>query len=277
MIDLKRQLRRASITTCPVPLTHLIGPCNMRRTVTPAASSLSSSSPASLSFWGFSSYHGATAILVIAVTAAGAALHYVYQHHDLSPQKRQSRAYIDALHQIARSAGAVRQISALTPSEAEDDESRYARRHAFFTHFFTHVLGGDQGRYKFIHVTGTKGKGTVCELVRCGLIAHGKRVGTFTSPHLHTVRERIRVNDVLISRADFVRLWHKVHAALVPSGIDDAGPVRCGGTWANFFDKVLGVALAWFVEQQVEYIILEVGIGGRYDPTNFIATPLVCV
>jgi len=154
----------------------------------------------------------------------------------------------------------------------DDDETRYARRDIFFTHFFSNVLGGDQRYYKFVHVTGTKGKGTVCELVRCGLIAHGKRVGTFTSPHLHTVRERIRVNDILISKADFVRLWAKVQKALTDYSTEGGG-----GHWANFFDKVLGVALAWFVEQRVEYIILEVGIGGRYDPTNFIARPAVCV
>lgn len=105
---------------------------------------------------------------------------------------------------------------------------------------------------QFVHVAGTKGKGTVCELVRCGLVAQGKRVGTFTrcvkgrgacarpnptrsqhqyrpspsiytyrvvgclllllrrSPHLHTVRERIRLGDTLIPTADFVRLWDTV-------------------------------------------------------------------
>ena len=104
------------------------------------------------------------------------------------------------------------------------------------------------------------------------MILHGKSVGTFTSSHLHTVREQIRVNDVLIFRADVVHLWVKVQAALTVSSTDGEGWYR-----ANLLDKVLGVTLAWFVEQRVEYIILEVGIGGRYDPTNFIARPAVCV
>ena len=236
----------------------------MRRTFSSSSPSSSSSSP---------SLNPAATAIAVATTAAAAALYFYHQHHH-SPKHRQARAeeraYLDALHHIALSAGAARLGAPISPQQIDDDETRYARRHAFFTHFFTDILGGDQKHYKFVHVTGTKGKGTVCELVRCGLIAHGKRVGTFTSPHLHTVRERIRVNDVLISKADFVRLWAKVQAALTASSTD-------GGCWANFFDKVLGVALAWFVEQRVEYIILEVGIGGRYDPTNFIARPAVCV
>ncbi len=232
----------------------------MRRsnsTSLPSSSSSSSSSSTSLVLVGAG---------VTVLTGAAAALYFHHQYHN-SPKRRAAReeeaAYLAALHHIALSAGAARQ--AQVQHQDDNDETRYARRQAFFTRFFQDVMGGDQAQYKFVHVAGTKGKGTVCELVRCGLIAHGKRVGTFTSPHLHTVRERIRVNDAMIPKAAFVRLWATVQEAL------ETEP------WAMFFDKVLALALAYFVEQRVEYVVLEVGIGGRYDPTNFIAAPGVCV
>ncbi|KAG5186031.1 Mur ligase, partial [Tribonema minus] len=87
----------------------------------------------------------------------------------------------------------------------------------------------------------------------------------FTSPHLHTVRERIRLGAELIPRSDLARIT----ASLVPGF--QAEP------WMIFFDRLLAVALTWFQERGAELVILEAGVGGRYDPTNIILPPALCI
>eukprot|EP01041_Mallomonas_annulata_P001839 gene1839-3561_t len=118
---------------------------------------------------------------------------------------------------------------------------------------------------KFIHVTGTKGKGSVCEYIACGLRNLGFSVGVFSSPHMHTCKERIKINKQLISKEDFERLGNWAFNALRYE------------PWVVFFDFLLAMALRYFSEKNVDYIILEVGIGGRYDSTNIITDPTVCV
>lgn len=86
------------------------------------------------------------------------------------------------------------------------------------------------------------------------------------SPHLHTTRERIRIGHDFISKADFVRLWEETSRLLEGQG-----------DWVLFFDKLLAIALMHFMEEEVEYAILEVGVGGRFDPTNFVERPAVAV
>lgn len=118
---------------------------------------------------------------------------------------------------------------------------------------------------KVVHVAGTKGKGSTVEYISKGLIGNGRSVGVFTSPHMHTARERIRVGKSMISREDMVRYGEEA--------------LRClnGFSWAVFFDLLLVAALKYFEDRKVEYMVLESGIGGRYDTTNFIGHPAACV
>lgn len=118
---------------------------------------------------------------------------------------------------------------------------------------------------KFIHVAGSKGKGSTVEYLAAALRDAGYKVGVFTSPHLHTARERIKIGKELISIDDFVRLGKKSieHMSTKP--------------WAVFFDLLLTTALQYFGEKGVDYIVLEAGIGGRYDSTNFIPSPVASV
>jgi dihydrofolate synthase/folylpolyglutamate synthase len=121
------------------------------------------------------------------------------------------------------------------------------------------------GSCKVVHVAGTKGKGSTVEYISKGLIGNGKSVGIFTSPHMHTARERIRVGRNMISQEDMVRYG------------EDALRCLSGYPWTVFFDLLLVAALKYFDDRKVEYMVLESGIGGRFDTTNFIDTPAVCV
>ena len=111
---------------------------------------------------------------------------------------------------------------------------------------------------KVIHIAGSKGKGSCVEYIAAALRTSNARVGIFTSPHLHTARERIKINTNLISKADLTRIGQMT---LVQTYNE---------CWPVFFDLFLAAAVRYFGEQQVEYVVLETGIGGRYDSTNFL-------
>lgn len=116
---------------------------------------------------------------------------------------------------------------------------------------------------KVIHVAGTKGKGSTCEYLASALTASGYRVGVFTSPHLHTARERIKIGKSLIPMEDLLNYGHEALARLEKH------------SWAVFFDYFLAISLLYFGRQagnnKLDYLIFECGIGGRYDSTNFFA------
>jgi dihydrofolate synthase/folylpolyglutamate synthase len=122
-------------------------------------------------------------------------------------------------------------------------------------------VGNPHDVYPTIHVGGTNGKGSVCTLIAAVLEEAGWKVGLYTSPHLVSFRERIRVNGVPISE-DAVASWTTMLE----------GPIRELG--ATFFEATTAIALADFASRGVEIAVIEVGLGGRLDSTNVI-TPLV--
>ncbi|MGB9473872.1 MAG: folylpolyglutamate synthase/dihydrofolate synthase family protein [Candidatus Udaeobacter sp.] len=112
---------------------------------------------------------------------------------------------------------------------------------------------------KVIHVAGTNGKGSVCAMIDSISRAQGYRTGLFTSPHLVTFRERIRVNGDMISEQD---------VAIGLTRIRDLV-----GNWdphPTFFEVVTALALKHFADTKIEIVILETGLGGRLDATNAI-------
>ncbi|WP_425377198.1 bifunctional folylpolyglutamate synthase/dihydrofolate synthase [Spiroplasma endosymbiont of Aleiodes alternator] len=111
---------------------------------------------------------------------------------------------------------------------------------------------------KYIHVTGTNGKGSVSRLIFAILSQTLKqKIGLFTSPHIEFVNERIIVNDRMISNQDLVRIRDLI--------FDDIEYYQLG-----FFGILTLIALIYFQEQNVQWAIIEVGIGGKIDPTNII-------
>jgi dihydrofolate synthase/folylpolyglutamate synthase len=122
-------------------------------------------------------------------------------------------------------------------------------------------LGSPQRAFPSVLVAGTKGKGSVCALLASILSEAGCRTGLYTSPHLHTFRERIQINGELISEDEVVALvdW------LRPSFDRAPGPT---------FDAITAIAFEHFQRRDVDIAILEVGLGGRSDSTN-VVRPLV--
>ncbi len=123
-------------------------------------------------------------------------------------------------------------------------------------------LGNPQNQYKIIHVAGTNGKGSVCHLCAEVLQTAGYKTGLFISPHLHTPRERVRINGRRISGPDFLHACEKVLASEEEK--------------LSFFEILTAAALVYFAQKKVQYVVLETGLGGRKDPTN-ICTPAACV
>ena len=137
--------------------------------------------------------------------------------------------------------------------------------------FIDQLLGHPHKSYKIIHVAGTNGKGSVSNMLASVLSALGFKVGLYTSPHILDFRERIRVchserskeSPTLISKQDvwnFVQQWQETFDHLDMS----------------FFEITTSMALQWFADQQVDYVVLETGLGGRLDSTN-IVTPVMSV
>ena len=111
-----------------------------------------------------------------------------------------------------------------------------------------------------IHIAGTNGKGSTAAFLASLLKESGKRVGLFTSPHLVTFRERIQINGKYISEDDVVFLGEKVLEAARGLEVE-----------ATMFDIALAMALLYFKSQEVEVVILETGLGGRYDSTRALS------
>ena len=133
------------------------------------------------------------------------------------------------------------------------------------------AMGNPHERLRFIHVAGTNGKGSTCAMIESGLRASGLRTGLFTSPHLAEPTERIRIDGEPVSAAKFARAFDRVHECVEKLSAE--------GTldWhTTYFETVTLMAFLIFLEQRVDKIVLEVGLGGRLDATN-VVMPELCV
>ncbi|MEA2574139.1 MAG: dihydrofolate synthase / folylpolyglutamate synthase [Chloroflexia bacterium] len=134
------------------------------------------------------------------------------------------------------------------------------------------LLGRPHKSFQSIVVAGTKGKGSVSAMLDSVLRQAGHSIGLYTSPHLHTYRERIRVNGEMISPDDVVRLVTKLKSVIERiSWLED--PTLMPTT----YEITTALAFLYFQERGVDLAVLEVGLGGRLDAVNIIEDPLVSV
>ena len=135
---------------------------------------------------------------------------------------------------------------------------------------FLDRLGNPQRAAKTIHVAGTKGKGSTAALCDAALRAAGYRTGFYSSPHLHSFRERIRINSQPISEAEFSRLVEQLWSAQEWIGQHtELGNI-------TLFEFMTGMAFQCFADNQSDFQVIEVGLGGRLDATNVLDSD-VCV
>ncbi len=121
-------------------------------------------------------------------------------------------------------------------------------------------LGNPQDKLKCIHVAGTNGKGSVCAIIATVLQNAGMKVGLYTSPHIFEYTERIKINGVDISKDDFAKYIEAVCS-------DDL----------TEFEVLTAVMFKYFADNNVDVVVLETGLGGRFDATNVIKSNLCAI
>ncbi|UPA28526.1 MAG: Mur ligase family protein [Verrucomicrobiota bacterium] len=119
-----------------------------------------------------------------------------------------------------------------------------------------------QPPYKIVHVAGTNGKGSTSAMLESIYRHGGYKTGLFTSPHLVSLLERIQIDGHLISKEDFVQTFQTVHT--IAENLEQEKPEDA----ITFFEYMTAIALRYFLEKKVDVAVIEVGLGGRLDPTN---------
>ncbi len=121
-----------------------------------------------------------------------------------------------------------------------------------------------------VHIAGTKGKGSTAAMIAQALVTAGYKTGLFTSPHLLTLRERARINNILISEEEFASIVTRLQPI-----VEMANKEAAYGALTTF-EILTAAVFAYFKQNQVDFQVLEVGLGGRLDATN-VARGDVCV
>ncbi len=129
------------------------------------------------------------------------------------------------------------------------------------------ALGNPQDAFRSVHIAGTNGKGSTAAMIEAMLRTAGVTTGLFTSPHLISFTERIRVNGREIPEADVVALADEVRRAAAE--IPDFSP--------TFFEVTTAIAFLYFRRMQVDWAVVEVGMGGRLDATNILMPETVVI
>lgn len=126
------------------------------------------------------------------------------------------------------------------------------------------ALKNPEKKLNFIHVAGTNGKGSTCQLIAYYLHQEGYKVGLHTSPHMEDIRERFLINGTMVPKkyiTEFVREYQTLILKLRPS----------------FFEIMVAMAFYFFNKEQVDIVVLETGLGGRFDSTNVIQSLLTII
>ncbi|MCR5783014.1 MAG: bifunctional folylpolyglutamate synthase/dihydrofolate synthase [Clostridia bacterium] len=131
------------------------------------------------------------------------------------------------------------------------------------------LLDNPQDKLQYVHVAGTNGKGTTCALIERALRESGYKTGLYTSPYIVDFRERIRVNGGMITPEQLDAVTETVRRNI--------GILEGNGTVITEFEAITAAAFLHFVRERCEIVVLETGLGGRFDATNVIKAPVCSV
>ncbi|MGN0518980.1 MAG: bifunctional folylpolyglutamate synthase/dihydrofolate synthase [Acutalibacteraceae bacterium] len=131
------------------------------------------------------------------------------------------------------------------------------------------LLGNPEKKLKFIHVAGTNGKGSICAMLSSILKSQGYNTGLYTSPYVIDFRERIQLNGEMIPEQELADLVDEVYPYLEQMEENDEIITE--------FEFITAIAMKWFLKMGCDVVVLETGLGGRFDATNTIETPLCSI
>lgn len=157
-------------------------------------------------------------------------------------------------------------LETLIPKEYKSTEALKLER----IQYLLRLLGDPHKNFKSIHIGGTSGKGSVAYILSQLLVGQGIKTGLHISPHLQTIRERMQINEDLISEKDFVALVSEIKP-LVEKTEKDLGRKK-----PSFFEATVAMAFKYFSDQKVDLAVVEVGLGGRLDATN-VVNPILSI
>lgn len=130
-------------------------------------------------------------------------------------------------------------------------------------------IGSPDKRLRFVHIAGTNGKGSTCALLANTLKYAGYKTGMFISPYVLEFRERFQINGEMIPENRLASVVEEIFPVVEA--------MKQEGKIITEFELVLAAALQWYAQEQCDVVVLETGLGGRFDATNIINTPLASV
>lgn len=128
------------------------------------------------------------------------------------------------------------------------------------------LMDNPQDKIKCVHVAGTNGKGSVCAILSTILTEAGYKTGVFTSPHIFEYTERIKIDNTEISKEIFAEKIFKIHNLAEENKIH-----------LTEFEILTAVMFDYFAENEIDFAVIEVGLGGKFDATNVIKAPLCSI
>lgn len=178
---------------------------------------------------------------------------------------KDSVSFIEKVPNVSFRNTAVGSVQAKISAEKRDPNF-FLKRTEYFLKLLKPLVNVDA--FTYIHVTGTAGKGSATRAVAEGLHLSGKKVGLYTSPYATTTIEKIWANGLYISPQDFIKLVNKLKPYIAQASKGTYGA-------PSAFDICLAISLLYFKQEKCTHVVLEVGLGGRYDSTNFIKKPFI--
>lgn len=182
--------------------------------------------------------------------------------------------YISAMQNFVRYYAAVRYLEGLSNTANSDDYMKGSKRPYVYLQrmrYFCNVLGNPEKGPKYIHITGTAGKGSVAHMIYTVLVRCGLKVGLFTSPFVTTTVEKFSINGLYIHPNEFADIIEEIKPVI------DRMFVACPYGRPSYFEICTAIAFLYFKRQQCDWVVIEVGCGGRYDSTNVIPAPVASV